>query len=441
MIAEIRLRDFKRFRDLSLRTAALTVLTGTNGAGKTSVLHSLLLARQMTRRPQQNYVELNGVDTLELGGPEDVIHREASKDLAAIEVLDAEDKRWRWSFQVPTDEKQTLNAEVVDRPVDYKGAIVESAPAFTYLCAERLGPRDVLSASAADVGELGVGARGEFVAQVLASSGRMRVREGRLAGDATDTKPSDLLHQTERWMGRIVRSTEIDVEWFLNTSVTRLRFKTPGLRSEWTRAPNAGFGISYALPVLVARQIAAPCGSDLLPLRGTIGKRRPCSCGSVQGPLLPAELRGLSTRVPATAAQHWRVAQKPRRTAASGASSVSGTLSDRSRRNCSPGREPQRRQASWAGIWAGGGCNGPVERYNLPGAASRQCSGTPVCDHALGRPPKTARPRTGRVRRALNYVESCDSRIFRPTPPSAACCPTLSSPSSACSGSAPRRSS
>lgn len=60
MIARIRLENFKRFRDLSLRTTDLTVLTGSNGVGKTSVLHSLLLARQMTRQPQ-SYVELNGV--------------------------------------------------------------------------------------------------------------------------------------------------------------------------------------------------------------------------------------------------------------------------------------------------------------------------------------------------------------------------------------------
>ena len=50
MIAEIRLENFKRFRDLTLKTANLTVLTGANGAGKTSILHSLLLARQMVRR-------------------------------------------------------------------------------------------------------------------------------------------------------------------------------------------------------------------------------------------------------------------------------------------------------------------------------------------------------------------------------------------------------
>ena len=166
MIAEIRLENFKRFHDLSLRIADLTVLTGANGAGKTSVLHSLLLARQMTRQSQQSHVELNGVDTLELGGAEDVIHREAGDELAAIEVLDTEGKRWRWSFRAPLN-KRTLNADVVDKPVGYAGALADPPPWFTYLCAERLGPRDVLSASAADVDELGVGSRGEFVAQVL----------------------------------------------------------------------------------------------------------------------------------------------------------------------------------------------------------------------------------------------------------------------------------
>ena len=50
------------------------------------------------------------------------------------------------------------------------------------------------------------------------------------------------------------------MEWFPETSVTRLRFKTPGLRAEWTRAPNAGFGVSYALPVVVAALRAAAGG-------------------------------------------------------------------------------------------------------------------------------------------------------------------------------------
>ena len=134
MIAEIRLENFKRFRDLSLKAANLTVLTGTNGAGKTSVLHSLLLARQMARQPDRSHVELNGVDTLELGGAEDVIHREASVDWAAVEVLDTQGKRGRWSFRATSsNDTRTLNAIVVDRPDDYSGALAGPAPQFCYL--------------------------------------------------------------------------------------------------------------------------------------------------------------------------------------------------------------------------------------------------------------------------------------------------------------------
>ena len=253
MIAKIRLVNFKRFRDLNLKVANLTVLTGANGAGKTSVLHSLLLARQMSRQPDRDHVELNGVDSLELGGAEEVIHRDASDEVAAVEVLDSRGKGGRWSFRsTGGSDMRTLNAIVVDRPNDYPAALAGPAPQFCYLCAERLGPRDVLGASAANVPELDVGSRGEYVAQVLASFDRSRVSPGRVESSSTETQLASLRHQTERWMARIVRPTQIEAEWFPNTSVTRLRFKTPGLHSEWTRAPNAGFGISYALPIVVA---------------------------------------------------------------------------------------------------------------------------------------------------------------------------------------------
>lgn len=251
MIAEIRLENFKRFDELILKTANLTVLTGANGGGKTSVLHALLLARQMARQPGRSHVELSGVDTLELGSPEDVIHREASDDLAAVEVVDIQRNHRRWAFRATSaNDTRTLNATVVDSPDDYSEALAGPAPQFCYLCAERLGPRDVLGASAASVTQLDVGSRGEFVAQVLASCDRSPVRPGRL--ESSSTEIPNLLHQTENWMSRIVRPIQIEAEWFPNSSVTRLRFKTPGLRTEWTRAPNAGFGISYALPVVVA---------------------------------------------------------------------------------------------------------------------------------------------------------------------------------------------
>ena len=266
MIDEIHLENFKRFRDLRLEASNLTVLTGANGAGKTSVFHSLLLARQMARQPYRGHVELNGVDTLELGGAEDVVHREAGSELAAVELRDTQGTRRRWSFRAQGgSDVQALNAAVVDRPDDYPETLIGPAPRFCYLCAERLGPRDVLSASAANIEELDVGSRGEFVAQVLASFDRWRVSPRRVENSSVGTESSGLglLRQTERWMSEIVRPIQIEAEWFPNTSVTRLRFRNPGIRSEWTRAPNAGFGVSYALPIIVAA-LRAEVGGLLL---------------------------------------------------------------------------------------------------------------------------------------------------------------------------------
>ena len=74
--------------------------------------------------------------------------------MAAVEVLDTEGVRRRWSFRATsTTDTRTLNVAVVDRPDDDSGALAGPAPRFSHLCAERLGPRDVLGACAAFVTE------------------------------------------------------------------------------------------------------------------------------------------------------------------------------------------------------------------------------------------------------------------------------------------------
>lgn len=259
MITSMRLERFKRFSELALPMAKLTVLTGTNGAGKTSVIHALLLARQAARAPERRHVELNIGDWLVLGDATDLIHRQSNADTTAIEVV--EGAAARWVLKVPVDER-SLNAALCEWPTGYAGVLARSSPQFAYVCAERFGPRDVLPASAADTSELDVGVHGEYTAQVLAARDREKVREARWA-DRESGSVANLLHQVEAWMSRIVRPIQIQPEWFPRTSVTRLQFKTPGVQSEWTRPPNMGFGVSYALPVVVAA-LRAPAGGLLI---------------------------------------------------------------------------------------------------------------------------------------------------------------------------------
>jgi predicted ATPase len=93
VISQLRLQNFKRFEDQSLEIGNLTLLSGLNGMGKSSVLQSLLLLRQSY---QQRLLEsiglaLNG-DLVHIGTARDALFEDAKEDrigfvLAFVTIL------------------------------------------------------------------------------------------------------------------------------------------------------------------------------------------------------------------------------------------------------------------------------------------------------------------------------------------------------------------
>lgn len=262
MIERLTLHNLKRFRDASFAFANLTVLTGANGGGKSSLLQAVLLARQVAATsPTPSSVSLNGPYELALGEALDVLSADADDDQIVVTVSD-EGVESKYVFGVSDD--RSLLLRVVNAPGMHAPTLCGRGPAFTYLSAERLGPRDVLPVEASDENEVGLGARGEHCAQVLAVLERDEVRE-RLLHPETAARGGvvTLGTQTEYWLGSIVRPLEYNAQWLPNSSVAILRFKSPGVRTDWMRPSNVGFGVSYALPVIVAA-LLAPRGGLLL---------------------------------------------------------------------------------------------------------------------------------------------------------------------------------
>lgn len=261
MIRTLDITGFKRFAECSLALASLTVLTGTNGAGKTSVIQALLLAREASKAGAQ-VVQLNGPFGLELGAAQDVLNLHAAVERSEITIsigVDAEDEA---RYVLDASEELLLYLPIKQRPVVSPFPLSGSDRDFTYLCAERLGPRDVLRASALPAGELGVGVQGEHCAQVLSLRElKEKVPLARRHPQHMDEVDAFLKYQVEAWLSHVVRPVEIDTVWFPNTSMTALRFRSPG--GEWVRAPNMGFGVSYALPIVLAG-LAATAGSILV---------------------------------------------------------------------------------------------------------------------------------------------------------------------------------
>ena len=224
-----------------------------NGAGKTSVIHSLLLMRQACLA-SNDIVQLNGPHGLELGTFEDVQNWNAP-ELVQFDLTDTNGKEYSWAL----GGKQTaLYALVENRPDESPPVFAESGRMFQYLCAERFGPRNMLDSAALPPELLEIGSRGEYCAQILYTLGGNPVDELRRCPESTAEDVALIKFETERWLSRIARPVQVDTESLAITTVSALRFRVP--EGEWVRPPNMGFGVTYALPVVLAGLTAATGG-------------------------------------------------------------------------------------------------------------------------------------------------------------------------------------
>nr|WSY52705.1 DUF3696 domain-containing protein [Streptomyces sp. NBC_00886] len=262
MITSLGIRYFKRFAEASFRLRPLTVLTGLNGTGKSTTIQTLLLVRQLADAPGRRVVQLNGPYGLALGEAHEVLHPSAPDSTIEFELSgDGADVPSVHRFVVP--DEQALYLEVAEGGGSTLPELRGEGSAFTYLCAERLGPRDQLGVSAEDPELIGVGVQGEYTAQVLALHETRSVRPPMLHPTTQEThNVTTLRTQVETWASDIIRPIKITAQWPPGITASTIRFQEPGLLNEPIRPTNMGFGFSYALPVIVAGLLARP--GDLL---------------------------------------------------------------------------------------------------------------------------------------------------------------------------------
>jgi predicted ATPase len=253
MIHELQIYGFKMFTEATFKMAPLTILAGMNGAGKTSVVHSLLLIREVTRRDDK-IAQLNGPYGLELGTFED-IQNWNTQDPVRFVLTDNNSNVYSWEFGGnPT----SLYAEIRKHPQKLPPLFNVGERMFQYLCAERFGPRNILGSAALPPEQLEVGFRGEYSAQVLYALDSLPIDTLRRCPGADEDDAALLKFETERWLSLIARPVQIDTESIAIRTVTALRFRVPG--GEWVRPPNMGFGVTYALPVILAGLTAGKGG-------------------------------------------------------------------------------------------------------------------------------------------------------------------------------------
>ena len=255
MLSSLTLKNFKPFENQSFSLKPLTLLTGLNSTGKSSVLQSLLLLRQSSQQDElldRVGLVLNG-DLVSIGTGQDALFKRAKEDVITLKVGMNNDIKGTWTFDCDrqSDIMRISTLSIADGSVYNSGLFNDN---FHYLKAERIAPRNYFQMSDFKVRQhQQIGSQGEFTTHFLSIDEYKKIPHSQLSHPSAQ---SDILKsQVEAWLGEISPGTRIDIG--LHSAMDLVNLQCSYEDNNSYRLTNVGFGIIYILPIIVAILSAA----------------------------------------------------------------------------------------------------------------------------------------------------------------------------------------
>lgn len=242
----LRIENFKCYKKEAVKFDDLTVLVGSNGAGKSSVIQSILLLRETLLSQAGHNIPINDFKGQNLGQGIDVFYNNDSSQPIKLTWQDENKKSSRVTLGL-TESDAMLDLKILRKS---KGSNSLSAGEFHFISADRLGSTIAQPVHALDY--LEVGEKGQYCAQLLADRFSIKVIGGRMH----DKQQSPyLIDQTNYYLKDIFPGVEIDAisSWDMQTAQILLR---NSVKKSFGVSTNLGYGISYLLPIIVTGLIA-----------------------------------------------------------------------------------------------------------------------------------------------------------------------------------------
>lgn len=271
MITSLYLKNFKCFssleKDIGLKQ--ITLLTGSNGRGKSSIFQSLLLLGQSYKSGKNiDFIKLNG-RFISLGSFNDVLHRSSQEKVFEIGFkTDDEDEN---KALLVCGEKEgnprladlnslriTYNDNSIKEYVNRVGGDDENSDSVSgksatsdvkainqlrnihYISADRQGPKNYVTRTE-DIVSNNIGVHGEYVIHALKDD-------------------NNLISNVKQALSMIMGGASIDVK-DIDTEYIKLLLDSSDSENGY-KPVNVGFGYSYILPV-VALPLIVDAGSKL----------------------------------------------------------------------------------------------------------------------------------------------------------------------------------
>ena len=266
MIHNVILRNIKCFASQSFELAGLNILTGINGAGKSTFIQSILLANQTGL---DGSIDLNG-SLVEIGDYSDIRFDLANDDSVSIKIV-TDKGHCEWGYE----EGHTFGKTSPFTLLPVLSGSIENfsnvSDSLLYISAERWGPRSSVPVNTHNSNPYWLGKYGEFTISFLnsLSSSTIRDEHGQSIANTRADDPrihneavgNIILSNVIAWMGEITPNVNINASVIREAMIGYSSFSFGGSSSY--KASNVGFGLSYVLGIVTAL-VAARKGSVVI---------------------------------------------------------------------------------------------------------------------------------------------------------------------------------
>ena len=262
MLTRIELQHFKCFERLRLPLSPLTLLSGSNASGKSSVLQALVLLHQTMREHEwSTRLMLNGA-AIRLGTVSDVVDKVHGRRTFEIDLVDGE-LAYHWTFAGERSEmsmavdRVAVGGATNEKPEVLRYLLPSNADAtatsladrlrrLTYITAERVGPREVYTLEDRQIAPV-VGPVGEHAVSVLHWGRDEHVLDDLALPGVAATR----LRQVEERMRTVFPGCALVVEHVPQANAVTLGLRTSD-DTDFHRPIHAGFGLTQILPIVIA---------------------------------------------------------------------------------------------------------------------------------------------------------------------------------------------
>lgn len=261
-IEKIILKNFKCHKDFETDLKQLNILTGSNAAGKSSLIQALLLAFKSWKECEKKRINTNKIYDMNLGIPLNIVSEDLEEKNIEIElflngiknkvVLGLPDDSDEMSFDICNYEEIL---ETKEQEYDL------GKMSIFYLNAERKGPRIVSFIN--DIIPYSVGNTGENTGYVLSEMDKLQKINGdfRLPKELWISEIDRFSANCEEWLNVIIPDTKIQYSVDVEKNITTVMLQNQG---EFHLPISTGFGITYVLPIIVQALAASMIKNSIL---------------------------------------------------------------------------------------------------------------------------------------------------------------------------------